>query len=510
LEAAARLPQANASDARAERAARRADALVAFALGACALALYAISFQHSYWSDGRLLMTWVEARITHHYHAAYLPLAHLFQYVLGPFYDGDPERPLLWLSASSTALAVGWTFLAARACGAGRSAAALGAGALATAPSVWFYATCVELHGPHLAVAAIVTTWLARAYASGRWGRGAVAPALAFLALYATHVGAALWLPALALVALRGGERWSWPRGAWLALLLGGAALVAWIAFTRELPSSRRFAAEAAVGALLDWKPATLWTEFVLPASLLALIGLPGLLLCAPARADRRLTWRACAACAVLPYLFVVPGFAYAERGAYFAGVWPLLACGVALALEYATRPFTEPAARAAVFARPFPRWGAFTLLLGATAVVAQARYSVRYVADWEHAYRGHEWVEPLRLESGNRGFVLVLESWEREAVRKHTRLDAIALRDEGLVARANGLDARSVAWMLGRALDEGGIAAVSTSVIDSPEGRGLVPQLEPLLGALVAGRDLAYRVCQQPLPPVPPRAQPQ
>jgi hypothetical protein len=314
------------------------DLLAALALGACAFALYALSLQSSYWSDGRLLMTWVQHDEWRHYHVAYLPLAHGFQSLLGDCYGGDPERPLLWLSASSTAVAVGWTHLAARAWGAGSLASALCAGALATAPGVWFYATCVELHAPHLAAAAAVTWWCARALRGG--SGGALAPALMFLTLFATHAGGALWLPALSALALRSGARWRLPRDAWLALALGLLALWGWFVVTRGLPSGRLFASQALVGALLDWRPGALWTEFAEPAALLASVGLIGLCACAPTRWFPLLV--------LVPFLIVVPGFGYAERGAYFSGAWPLLACGVALGIARAGARAGDRAAAAA------------------------------------------------------------------------------------------------------------------------------------------------------------------
>lgn len=460
-----------------QRASRGADAAAALALAACAFVLYALSFQHSYWSDGRLLMTWVETGVQRHYHVGYLPLAHAYARLLETA-CGDVERALLWLSASCTALAVGWTFLAARALGTGRFAAALAAGALATAPGVWFYATCVELHAPHLLAAAGATWWCARATRGAR--DGALVPALWFLALFATHVGGALWLPALCTLALRSGERWTWPRDGWLALLLGLAFLGAWYAWTRDLPSGRVFAAQALVGAVEAWRPIALWSEWLEPASLLATLGLGGVVLCGPPR------WRALALWVLVPYLVIVPGFAYEERGAYFAGTWPVLACGAALALERAL------AARSLAL-----RGG--TLVLAFAALFSQARSARDYVDAWEDDYRGHEWVEPLRRELGNRGFVLVLEAWEREAVRKHSRLDSIALRDEGLVARAAGLSVEAVAGMFELAFAAGGGVALTASVVDSPEGADLLGALRSHYGAPRGGVHPAYQVVPVP-----------
>ncbi|TAJ14203.1 MAG: hypothetical protein EPO68_12820 [Planctomycetota bacterium] len=466
--------------------ARGADVVAALALGACAFALYALSFQHAYWSDGRLLMAWVDAGVQRHYHVGYLPLAHLFARVLEPLSGGDVERPLLWLSASCTALAVAWTYLAARELGVGALAAGLCAGALATAPGTWFYATCVELHAPHLAVAAAATWWCARALQRER--EGALVPALWFLALFATHIGGALWLPALCAVALRREGRFGWPRDAWLALVAGLAFLAAWYAWTRELPSGRLFAAQAVMGAVEAWRPAALWTEWLEPACLLATLGLAGFVACATPR------WRAFALWLVVPYLAIVPGFAYEERGAYFAGTWPALACGVGLALDRAL-------ASRSVAVR------GSTLLLALLALFAQARAARDYVDAWERDYRGHEWVEPLRRELGNQGCVLVLDAWEREAVRKHSRLDAIALRDEGRVAQAAGLSVDAVAGMFDLAFGSGGAVAVAASVVDSSEGAALVPALAQRYGALREGAHAAYRVV--PRPAAPPRPGP-
>jgi hypothetical protein len=464
---------------------RGADAVAALALGACAFALYALSFQHAYWSDGRLLMAWVDAGIQRHYHVGYLPLAHLFARVLESLSDGDVERPLLWLSAACTALAVAWTYLAARALGVGMLAAGLCAGALATAPGTWFYATCVELHAPHLAVAAAATCWCA--HAARREHGGALVPALWFLALFATHVGSALWLPALCVLALRRDGRLGWPRDAWIAIAAGLGFLWAWYAWTRELPSGRLFAAQAVVGAVRAWRPAALWTEWLEPACLLATLGVAGLVLCAP----RGSSWRALASCLVIAYVVVVPGFAYEERGAYFAGVWPVLACGVGLALD---RALDVRASRRAVVLR------GGTLVLAFVALFAQARAARDYLDAWESDYRGHEWVEPLRREFGNRGFVLVLDAWEREAVRKHSRLDAIALRDEGRIAQAAGLSIDAVAGMFDVAFGAGGTVAVATSVVESPEGAALLPTLAQRYGVLRDGAHAAYRVV--PVPP--------
>jgi hypothetical protein len=96
---------------------------------------------------------------------------------------------------------------------------------------------------------------------------------------------------------------------------------------------------------------------------------------------------------------------------------------------------------------------------------------------------------------------VIVLEAWEREAVRKHSRLDAIALRDEGRFAQAAGLSVEMLGGMLDLAFRAGGTGALTTSVISSPEGAAVVAELQRRYGPLRAASSGAYW-----LVPAPPR----
>jgi len=73
---------------------------------------------------------------------------------------------------------------------------ALGAALLLlSAPLVWFYATCVELHTPHLLVAALCAWWYARASRDGTLGQSAWPPVLCLVGLFLTHMTAACARP---------------------------------------------------------------------------------------------------------------------------------------------------------------------------------------------------------------------------------------------------------------------------------------------------------------------------
>lgn len=456
---------------------RFGDALIASALAACALALYALTQQRAYWSDGRLLMTWIENDVWIHYHLGYLPLAHAAQRVLGGLYGGDPERPLLWLSALCSALAVAASYLAARAFGARRASALAAAALLASAPVAWFYATCVEVHAPHLLASALAALALARARRAGRWGASALLPTVCFLLLFVTHLAGVLLLPALALIVLRGSGRWRWAPHSGLAIALGLAVLAAWNWLTRELPAGRVFAAEALASGIERWSWRGLWSEFALPQLALLALGALGFA-CAP-REGAQLSLGAFGLALLLPSALLVPGFGYEERGAYAIALAPFLACAAGLALDWTAARAGEAAAGG----------------LALAALALSAVLATRELADWQQHYRGADWVEALRAETGNRGLVLALEAWEREAVRKHTRLDALALLDEGQVGDAIGINAQAARYFLSSRAARGECVVITRRLYGSEQGAPLIEALRTAGGEARIGRSGEYWV---------------
>jgi hypothetical protein len=126
---------------------------------------------------------------------------------------------------------------------------------------------------------------------------------------------------------------------------------------------------------------------------------------------------------------------------------------------------------------------GRWALPVALVLVPLQGALGYREIWVWEHAYRGVEWMEPLAEEAGDDGLVLVLEPWEGDAVKKHSRMDALSLR----IARIRGMeevdpDAPGVTESSLRAVDaaltRGGIFAVTRSLVEHARERESVQRL--------------------------------
>lgn len=166
------------------------DFAIAAALALLATLLYGATWRESLFDDGEVFAHYfVSSDRQVWYHVLYLPLAR----ALHPFVPGgDHLAGLEALSVLSGAVGVGAAYLAARGLGASRSGTLLAAGLLALSPSLWFFATTIELHATHFAAVAVAAAILVLG-ARLPFAAHLALTAVSFPLLYLTHNSGALF-----------------------------------------------------------------------------------------------------------------------------------------------------------------------------------------------------------------------------------------------------------------------------------------------------------------------------
>jgi len=374
----------------------RADRLLVPALAAAAFALYRLTAQEHLFGDGALLVKMATRGEWNLNKPLYPPVARLLARLVGPLGLRDPRAVLELLSQASSAGAVAATYLAARWARLGRLAGLGGALLLALAPTVWFFATTVEVHALQLLVAALGLAWLARAWRADALGEGVLGAAVFLVLLTAAHPTGAFFAPCLLLLVAQAWRRGRRPRGVALGLVvlaafglyvaLGMSRHDVFVMYQANLDDlaadpvrfQPRIAKDFARGA---------WA--LLPCAALGLVRRP------PREGDRPSL--------VLPslvliasYLVALGVFGAGQRGAYCLSVFPALALGSAAALAH------------------LPRAVAVPLFLAAAA--AQGLYAHARIVAYDDRYAAEAWIADLEEEAGPYAVVLVLDPHEEGA----------------------------------------------------------------------------------------------
>lgn len=453
----------------AKRPSKR-DLLVSACLLVGFSALYFVQRQDARWSDGRALVALVESGRWAYHHFLYLPAARVFAAVLAPVGVGS-EPALQLFSAVAAALAVALFHLAARASGFGPTTSLLGALLLASAPVVWFFGTCVEVHAFQLAFAAGAVLWAARVREVER--PSAVPPALLLGGLFGAHMTGALWAPALLLVLVRGRSGWRRPRHVLVALGVGAGTAAGWLAATGGTGTGSGHVLLGLRELLQGWRVDLLWREVLAPGGLVYPLALLGLL---AGRARLRSAGAPLLAAIALLFLSLLP-FAFtlhiAERGAYFISLVPVAVVAACLGLD------------------ALGRW---RVLVGLLVVAGQVAWSVREVHEWEHHYPGWEWAGPLFDETGEKGLVLAYDRAEWEAVSCHSEMTAISLKARRTKENFGTMQ-KAAFRAVERALAAGEPVAITRSLFESdvPEVHAFVVGLVGRFGTPVPGRRPEY-----------------
>jgi hypothetical protein len=359
------------------------------------------------------------------------------------------KESLFVLSATASALALAFFFLAARARGVRRSSAFFGSALVATAPVVWFFATCIEVHPLQLAVAA-ATVWWAVSALGGQSGAAPSALPAAFLlcGLVGTHMTGALWAPALAVGLFRGEGCWRRPRRLVPSLVVLAVFAGCWIRVTARA-SGGSFAEYGIETVLTEaWRPALFWREALAPGGVLVPLALLGAW-SAYRRAPH--AWSGALPLSALVLVLTFVPFAFtvtiAERGAYFISLVPVTGMLACQALE---------------------RFGALRIPLALAALGTHVVWSSSEIREWEHDYPGQEWASALLAESGGQGLVLTSDRAEWSAIWHHSDMKVfcgrVNLKDRDFAAVK-----KRVSNAVGRTLREGKPVAVMRTFLESP-----------------------------------------
>ena len=387
----------------------RRDRGLALLVGVLAATGYWLLRQDATWSDGRDLIVGLERGQWSYHHILYFPTAHLLHGLFG--WALDVEGTLQLLSAGSAALSVGLFYRVAREY-LPRGPALASSTLFATAPSVVFYATTVEVHALQLPFAVGAVLWAVRRRTSEGFRENAWLPVALLCGLVGTHVTGLAWSLSCAYVLFRGSGRWAMPRR-WLAaglVLLG--FLVSWLFLQGTSDIASGHVLLGLRKTLTPWQPGLLWREVLEPAGLLygcaivALIAFP--VIVRAARSTIRASILLLLA-PVVPFAMTVGIF---ERGAYFISLVPVVAV---LALQWMRFVRTGPAVVVA-------------LVLG----VVQGGWALRNVDDWVHHYPGNEWIEALLEETGERGIVLTSHLMEVSCIQGHSGMAVLYVRTRG------------------------------------------------------------------------------
>ena len=324
---------------------------------------------------------------------------------------------------------------------------------------VWFYATCIELHGIQLFFAAALTAWVVRVLLDE--GKVVSAPVTALLAAgpAGAHMTGILLLPAVAafLYGTRKRVR-SWRRGA--ALFIAFAALWFWGSASRAAaPRHVQFG----LRSLLEAPDFELFRrEILAPQGTLFVAGM----LCAVVLYLRRRRLDTATLCCTLVYLAFLPFAAsvdIAERGAYFVCLVP-----VSLALV------------AAFWRRLPPVADALLVVL----IALNTRASLTRVSAWRNDFPQASWARQLIAEAEGRGVVMTYDMEEFWAVHRHSRMRAFCLfEDVELEAPATR---RYAEQLIRQALEDGGDVYATRRFLNEPNHGvpAFLDLLEDWLGA--------------------------
>jgi hypothetical protein len=320
----------------------------------------------------------------------YRPTYELFRLLAAPFGLRDPRAVLELVSIATSAASVALVWAAARVAGSARLAAFGSALLFAVTPTVWFFATNVEVHPPQLLAAAAGALWLSWAWRRDRLGEDALGLAILLVALTATHPTGAFYGPgllALALVARSRGRR--------VRRIVPALLLCAGFALYVKYGISRTDLVGLYERNLIDLaeRPESRWNPRVL------LDGLQGAALLVPLAALHlaRRPWRARPAdrallvpLAVLfaTFALLLPSFGVGQRGAYYASLLPVLALGSALFLARLPPALLLPALLA--------------------SIACQGWLAQRWIHEFHHRFSPEEWVAALESEAGEGTVVLV------------------------------------------------------------------------------------------------------
>lgn len=363
---------------------------IAAALAVLVGLVYALTFQTRFYNDGPPL---TEMHVLHtrelHTHVLYLPVCDLVTSVVG---KEDPLLALRCLSIVPAALACGFTFLLMRAFGAPLFGALVAALLLALSPSVWFFATTIEVH----ALLFGVVTFAGLVTLLAPWHRPALALALVaavFPLLYLAHESTFVlgpgWVLLVQYARSRHGGRYSWR-----ALLLGvGPVLLVALLVSVAGASVARFG--SVLGILRDvdtqldvpgYQPAmhdrsVLWNEWLLPLGVLVPLALLG------ARRLRSEAWRAPAigALVLLPLAFFT-WWSVIERGGYFMGSDAFLLVPAALFLG---------------------NWSRRRGLLALALLAGQVAWARHRIDEFDQGWVPAERVAQVRSALGDQGLLL-------------------------------------------------------------------------------------------------------
>lgn len=446
------------------------------ALGAflALLVLYHGTRQAHYWGDAKFILQWVENGRFDYYHVAYLPLAQLVHGVLGRF-GFAVEDSLRWLSVLCGAGSGALLYAAARAAGAGRSAAGGATLLYATAPVAWFFAGAIEIHAVQMLASAAVCLWAARGVRAGEFGRDPAAVVLAAIAVVAGHLTGVTFGPATVFVLWRGA------RGAGVGrwITAGVAALAFVLVFLQVDRSGERGAYHLELGlrALLRLPSLALgWRELLAPAGVVWALVLVGALF---AWRTRRLDLRRLDVQATLllfastmPLAFLID---IAERGAYFVALLPVACLWLALAGD------------------ALPR----AVLAGVLCVTvpAQAWLGHASLRSFESATLPAElaWLETLQEEAGTRLLLLSTDAAIAAPIQHFTPLTCvIVVPGMGIDLTLPDVRARLVE-RAGQKSAEGYRIAFTSELLAAEPGTTFVAELATLLGAPTPGRDPHY-----------------
>jgi len=448
-------------------------ALGAFLVVGCAIAAWTFR-QADYWSDGRSLVELLGGGSWNYHNLLYLPTGHLLEALLRPF--GTSTRTVLEiLSVAATGLALAFTFAAARVQGIGRAAALCGTAVLAAAPTVWFYATCVEVHPLQLAASAGALLWFVRSADRGSLGRSALAPAFFFCILQSTHVSGVLCVPALFLLAFRGTGRWAWPRHVLLGLLVVALFAGLWYGLQGAQGPAQRYAGQALRDLGTGWRPDFLWHELVVETGMLYPMAFA--LLAVTWRRDVQAVLRPLPLALLVLVATFVPfalTFLVEERGAYYFWAVPALGLCACRLLEL---------------------MGSWKLPLAAALLGLHVYWGSEQIRAWTEDYPGHEWVPTLEEEAGSGALVLTLYSHEWVAVQNHSGLEAVRPSDEALSVPERWAAALVKAVQIARAGNRKVVIMRSLYELDYPSFDQAVEELVRRFGAPRPGRRPEYLV---------------
>lgn len=369
------------------------DWLAAGAILSVTLVLYAATRQDRvYGHDGAFLINAFVSGLEGHSNSALYATVGEWMRDLVP-QRWDLARPLYWLSHLGGSIGVAAVFLLARALGATRRGALLGASLLALAPAHWFYATTIETHPLHVAAVGIA----ALVCVLGPWTRPLLARGLsaaAFVLLYPTHMTGLLLAPGWPLLARAGRARRATPLPFARDVALLSLALVASLVFSIALANHLfgagfvLLAGDAAPTRFLEqfterFRLEALWSGWALALFLLLPTGAWALAAGEP-RGEAR---RALLTLILVPTL-VLLWLSIPERGAYFLGSAVFLAVLAAFA--------------------PLPS-GARGWALGGLLVLLQGIAGRGELVQYGHMFPLDERVEVIHRNLGDEGVLITL-----------------------------------------------------------------------------------------------------